>query len=249
MLKKCFLVLMALLMILTLAACDKQDPDAVEDPDTTNNGGDSQTGGDNNTTPQQNTSLYNSGTLEDSAITWEMYEDGRLIIKGTGEMTVLDRPNDYPWYPFGGSTSSERSDADGGVPLATSIIIEAGVTSVADKAFFECKLLKTVTLASTVTSLGYQSFAYCANLQTVSGTGLTTIGDQAFRYCTSLEKVTLSSALTTVGMSAFDNLRLGSNTNQKLAIRFKGTQAQLSAVTIDSGNAYFKEATVEYVSE
>lgn len=105
-------------------------------------------------------------------LTWSL-ASGTLSITGTGEMMAAASNKDYPWYPF--------SD------YFTTVSVDEGVTSIADKAFEVSEEqytnpyagLATVTLPSTITSIGDLAFAYCdqATITTPAGT---TVGNHAF---------------------------------------------------------------------
>lgn len=82
------------------------------------------------------------------------------------------------------------------------LVIPEGVTSMS-RSFYGYKPLTSVTLPSTLTDLGDQTFANCAKLTTVVvPEGVTTIGS-AFWSCSALESVTLPSTLKTLKSSTF----------------------------------------------
>jgi hypothetical protein len=63
-----------------------------------------------------------------------------------------------------------------------------------------------VTIPSSVTEIGYESFAYHDSLTSVTiPSSVMTIGDAAFRYCKSLTSVDIPSSVTTIGYFAFFN--------------------------------------------
>ena len=58
------------------------------------------------------------------------------------------------------------------------------VTSIGDKAFYECSGLTSVTIPNSVTSIGYAAFYYCSSLTSVTiPNSVTSIGDKAFEKC------------------------------------------------------------------
>ena len=78
------------------------------------------------------------------------------------------------------------------------------VTSIYEDAFYKNSYIKTVTLPSTLTSIGYRAFSNCGALTTVSIPGsVTSIGSYAFNNCDALKNLTLSSGLKTIGSYAF----------------------------------------------
>ena len=96
------------------------------------------------------------------------------------------------WAGWAGKTSSETSAA--WVPVCAAVVdIPAGVTEIPKKAFYECKILKTVTIPGSVTTIGREAFDSCSSLTSVTiPDSVTTIGDYAFNGCSSLKSVSVS---------------------------------------------------------
>lgn len=241
MLKKWFFVLLSLVMLFALSACNKQEP-------TTPSGDDPPINNPASSAPNALV-LAHSGTLQNGAITWEIYTtdgtDGKLYVKGSGAIPDFESAEDQPWWTYGDDTAyGDRNTMEENIALVTEIIVGEGITSLGDFAFAEQLSVTSVTLPSTLTVLSDSCFKNCTKLRTVSGgNGIITIEEGAFKYCTVLEAIELSSALREVGWCAFDELQ-GS-----LTVRFDGTEAQWSAITVDSGNDAFKNATVVYPNE
>ncbi len=149
-------------------------------------------------------------------LAWEISDDGVLTISGSGPMA------DYGWY------------GDNAAPWREyyfdilSVVIEEGVTSIGNMAFYGCsKLTQPVEIPDSVTSIGEQAFRDCKALTGVkigSGVsaipggcfldchaladvqlpaGISVIGDGAFSNCTSLGNIILSDGLTEIGANAF----------------------------------------------
>ena len=114
---------------------------------------------------------------------------GVLTINGTGPM------NDY--Y----NTNSPFHDKKSNIK---SIIIESGVTSIGDYAFYYCTSLTSVTIPDGVTSIGDFAFGYCTSLTNVTiPDSVTSIGRGAFYYCRSLTSVIIPDSVTSIGERAF----------------------------------------------
>ena len=78
------------------------------------------------------------------------------------------------------------------------------VTRIRYSAFKYCKRLKSVTIPSSVTSIGSYAFSECTSLTSVIIPGsVTSIGTAAFSDCTSLTSVTIPNSVTSIGGSAF----------------------------------------------
>ena len=84
----------------------------------------------------------------------------------------------------------------------------SGETSVPDNAFGSCGSLVSITLPSSLTSIGVNAFNHfgsgCNSLASITlPAGLTSIGQGAFRGCSLLTSVALPSGLTSIGSDAF----------------------------------------------
>lgn len=84
------------------------------------------------------------------------------------------------------------------------------VTYLTPDAFYNCKLLKRITLPDTLTEIrgftwdGYGTFGDCTSLVSINvPDGVTTIGSRAFYNCSSLAIDYLSNTITSIGGSAF----------------------------------------------
>ncbi len=125
-------------------------------------------------------------------VTW-IYDDNTktLTISGTGAMANYTG-YDMPWYNY-------QSDI-------TKVVIENGVTTIGDYAFWDCSTLTSVTIGDSVTTIGESAFSGCFGLTSVTiPYSVTTIGDGAFSGCTSLTSVTIPDNVTTIGDGAFSS--------------------------------------------
>jgi len=83
------------------------------------------------------------------------------------------------------------------------------VTAIGDRAFNGNKLLESIVIPDTVTSIGKSAFAFNANLKTVTlGKGLITIGEEAFQGCKSLAEIVIPDSVTSIEKSAFSSCGL-----------------------------------------
>lgn len=107
--------------------------------------------------------------------------------------------------------------------LESVILPEYTLTQITPYAFYECNSLKSITVPSTVTTIGTQAFFGCDALEEVNfkseydESALESIGDSAFYRCYSLKAVDLPDSVKTIsdsafyGCSAVESLNLGSS--------------------------------------
>ncbi len=112
-----------------------------------------------------------TGTTGDC--TWTL-DDTTLTISGNGVMGDYDYSNPSPWGES-----------------ITDVVINDGVTSIGERAFFGCESLTSITIPDSVTS----------------------IGSWAFPGCTSLTSITISDSVTSIGIEAFYDTHYYNNSN------------------------------------
>ncbi len=121
----------------------------------------------------------------------------------------------------------------------TSVSIPSTVTTIGIYAFYYCTGLSSITIPNSVTTIGNYAFRSCSELTSVSiPNSVTSIGTYAFYYCSKLASVTLGNSVTSIGKYAFSNCNRLNHTN------YTGTIEQWCG--IDFGNA---SANPAYMSE
>ena len=126
----------------------------------------------------------NSGTCGDN-LTWELSDDGTLTISGTGDMDYyyVGSGPFAPWKPY--------------ISDIKSIIIEEGVTSIGGGAFYLNDRATSVTIPSTVTSIGNFAFEG-SGLKSISiPDSVTYIGIEAFAS-TGITEITIPSGVMVI---------------------------------------------------
>ena len=119
--------------------------------------------------------IYDSGSCGEN-VTWTLTADGTLTISGTGAMTDYTYDSRSPWYSC--RTYIKR------------VVMQQGVTSIGDLAFWDCSGLTSVTIPDGVTSIGGDAFSGCAALTSVTIPGsVTNVGQDAFDNCSSLTDI------------------------------------------------------------
>lgn len=90
------------------------------------------------------------------------------------------------------------------IPNDGRVIIPNGITSIGDRAFFNCSNLKEITFPNTLTRIGDNAFDKCTSLLSVAlPNSLTHIGSFAFASCSSLSSIIIPNSVTYLGRYAF----------------------------------------------
>ena len=132
-----------------------------------------------------------SGTCGES-VSWDL-SNGVLTVSGSGDMYDFKDNEFGPWY-------DNRY-------LITEVVVEKGVTSVGNNAFFDCNNLVKVTLADSVTSIGSFAFMECDNLRVIKFGKVSSIGPYAFKFCYSIQSLSLPDTLKFIGLEAFQGCK------------------------------------------
>ncbi len=154
------------------------------------------------------------------SLSWSLTTGGELTISGSGAIPDYSQ-NSAPWSAHEFNT----------------IIIEDGVTSIGNYAFYQSKALSVyipdsvtaigqnafygsalvaVTIPGSVRTIGNNAFHNCSNLTSATvSEGVATIGDSAFQGCTSLAYIDFPESITSVGAAAFTSCE------NMVSVRFK----------------------------
>ena len=163
--------------------------------------------------------IVGSGTCgaegDGSNLTWTLDSDGLLTIRGTGAMKDYTYDDAAPWK----GAEVKTVVLDNGVTSIGNfafffcgslmdIVIPDSVTSIGDTAFTRCESLTGVTIPSSVTRIGNDVFNCCTSLTDITiPEGVTSIGDYTFHCCSDLTSVTIPEGVTSIGDSAFSGCR------------------------------------------
>lgn len=195
-------------------------------------------------------------------ITWTLYNDGKLVINGTGEMYDFDsmakegESNAIPWLSYRKQIKS--------------VVVEEGVTSIGASAFYNtlytysspvkdtienislpkslnkigelslyrCNLLSSIEIPKAVTFIGANAFGECTSLERADlPDELIELGNYAFEDCTKLSQISLPEKLEKIGEGSFSNIKI-----EKLTIPDTIKSIDINAFKYCR---YLKELTVE----
>lgn len=139
---------------------------------------------------QESETLRSASGALGTNLAWALSEDGVLTISGTGEMPYCEMESQIPWKNY-------RFDIQ-------KVVVEEGVTTVGPFAFYNCYLLKEVTLPDTVRVIERHAFDSCRNLVSVElPESLTEVGVVAFYECQALEELVFPASVKTLAKDAF----------------------------------------------
>ena len=112
-----------------------------------------------------------------------------LIISGSEDMYDFNESS-VPW-------ASKRAKIK-------TVIIEAGITSVGDYAFYSFNKMTTVSLPETITGIGSYSFCECNNLVNFNiPDSVQYIGDSSFYHCSSLKSIHIPDGIEIINVATF----------------------------------------------
>ena len=143
-----------------------------------------------------------SGSCGDNVTYTFVSSTGTLTIQGSGAMKDNSSESSVPWYSYRTNIKT--------------VIIEDGVTSIGDGAFWGCSGLTSVTIPNSVTSIGEIAFSGCSGLQKVIVPDIAawcgiSFGDNPLYYAnhiysdenTEIKDLVIPNSVTSIGRGAF----------------------------------------------
>ncbi len=187
-------------------------------------------------------------------VNWEIDSGGTLRIFGTGNM-----------YNYAMLTTDENKNPFRENENVENVIIEDGVTSIGDYAFYSSKI-KSIEIPDSITEIGNGAFSSCSNLISIEiPESVLNIKNQAFFHCDNLETVVIKGRIAEIGFQTFSGC---SNITQitlpdslesisgaafeycsKLSdVYYEGTEEQWNSIDIGTVNDYLTSATIHFNS-
>lgn len=198
-------------------------------------------------TPERQVAKLGQGNCTET-IRWIAYEDGMLLVMGTGSLPNYSNEAEEPWLSIRNQiTEIHLSDGItyvgssnfGGMENLTRVVLPASVTSIGDWAFLGCSSLTEIAMPG-VTSIGYATFRRCLSLAELEiPDAVSSIGDWAFSKCSGLRRIVLPASLKHIGIATFyedaalETVELPAGLTSIGGHAFRGCEA-LSSVSIPS---------------
>ena len=180
-----------------------------------------------------------SGTCGEN-LTWSLSADGVLTVSGSGQMENYSksktdgRTMTAPWSDFSAAIRK--------------VIVEPGVTSIGECAFYNCKSITDISLPDGLTGIGFEAFYGCTALagDLIFPDSLTSIGSAAFYDCTGLTGTLIFPAsLTEILPSAF----LGCTGLDKLVLFLGNAPQETEQVFVSGTTVYYRSGTSGWPSD
>ena len=131
--------------------------------------------------------LISLGTCSDN-ITWKLDKDGTLTLSGSGPIPDYKAGQTPPWYSYRGQIKT--------------LIIEDGITSIGEAAFYGCSA-ENIEIADSVVSIGDFAFMQTKLIYVWIPENVKTIGERAFYECSELRFATVGKNVKQIKENAF----------------------------------------------
>ncbi len=143
--------------------------------------------------------------IDTSVFEYEENEDGTINVTrcNENEETVII-PSEIDGKKVKNIKLNRDNSRSGSFCKIKNLIISEGIINIMQYSFGRCNNLETVSLPSTIQTIGKDAFGDCKKLKSINlPEGLTSIGESAFDDCYSLENIILPNSLISLGEFAF----------------------------------------------
>lgn len=131
--------------------------------------------------------------------------------------------------------------------LAGTITIPSSVTTIGTQAFYDCTLISQVTIPSSVTNINSGAFNNCTELTTATlPAGLLTLGASAFFNCSKLTQAYIPPLVTVINSQAFYNCTSLTQVSIPASVTTIGANAFYNCpapFTVNASNNYFSSVS------
>lgn len=207
---------------------------------------------------EENVNIIASGVCGEG-LSWTLYDNGVLLISGTGAMYDWSSGSETPWWSYrtqietvtveeGCTTIGSHAFAilSGMTPYTiTNVHLPNTLASINYRAFYLCASITAVVFPDNVETIEDYAFYKCIGIQKLSfGENITTIGSYAFYTCTSLKNIKLDSKLESLGGYAFACCDSVETVEIQENLKTIGLEAFISCdnlqkITVHPDNPYF----------
>ena len=171
--------------------------------------------------------IYATASFGDG-LTWTLYDDGELVIDSKGASIAMPDYNsgNAPWYSH--------------VNKIKHVTFGEGITHIGDKTFSWYTVLESITLPTTLVSIGDYAFIGTSINNIQLWEGLESIGESAFAQCKSLTEINIPNNIYTINNGVFEgcaklaNVNFGENVNEIKSNAFSNCSSLFSVTIPDS---------------
>ena len=201
-------ILIALMLTCVFASCKKEDQGDQGENNGENGGENTDGSGENNEGSEgggENEKPVDPENPQGLAFT--LKDDGTYSvgIGEAGELTKIEIPATYKGVAvteigaIGDSTTTTSSNN-----VLTEVVLPDTITSISDKAFYNCRKLNVINIPEGVVSIGNQAFFGCNAIPSLTiPDSVVTIGAQAFYSCNNMTSIDIGTGVTSIGENAF----------------------------------------------
>ena len=181
--------------------------------------------------------ILSSGTFDDN-LSWSVNSEGVLTISGTGALDYNALKKDDDFFKDPKDKIKE-------------IVINNGITSIKDNAFFSCGYIESITLPDTVRYIGNSAFYSCSKLRSADiPDSVEYIGAKAFSNCSKLESMTLPDNIKNIQEQTFFECSSLESVTIPDSVEYIGTNAfmfceSLKNVTLSDSLVFIDDGAFE----
>jgi Leucine-rich repeat (LRR) protein len=122
--------------------------------------------------------------------------EGWSFAPTSGTLTITTNAGTTNWRNGRGTSTFRILDV-------RNVVIQSGVTTIGDNAFWDCTNLESIAIPNGITSIGNNAFRGCTRLTSITiPNTVTSIGNSAFQYC-AITSITIPASVTSIGSWAF----------------------------------------------